>query len=329
MNSSELVYWLALQERHWLIPAGKVEQIFNELGSLEPLWRADASSLHNLGLSDTAVSGFLKYRNSVQLDNYRRLVEFLKERKVNLLRYIDGSYPTALRDLGKSSDGPPVALLHNGSLCDFCDCVAIVGTRELSLYGHVMARKLARTIARKGYTVVSGLARGTDTEAHCGALEVTRGKTIAVLAWMDPIYPAENVELAKDIMARGALLSERYLKPSSSFSALTPGKFVERNRITSGISRCVVAVESGKEGGTVHQVRIAISQGRKVFAVKPKSGNQRAREGYKTFLDMGATSINSAKPVLDFLKRSSAQKAFEDRNIESFSQHSLTAFGKR
>jgi len=244
------------------------------------------------------------------------------------LRYVDKIYPTSLKDLGKSLDGPPLVLLHKGSLYNFDDCVAIVGTRESSHYGHVMARKLAKTIAKSGYTIVSGLARGTDTEAHCGALEVPRGKTIAVLAWMNPIYPPENVELAKDIVARGTLLSESYLKPSSKFGRLTPGKFVERNRITSGISRCVIAVESGKEGGTVHQVRIALSQGRKVFAVKPKSGNQRAKEGYKIFLDMGATPINSAKPVLDFLKKSTAQKTFEDRKIESFSQRSIISFGK-
>jgi len=328
MSSSDLVYWLALQEKRWFVPATKVEQIFNQLGSLEQLWKADTFYLYNLGLSETSVSGFLKYRNSVHLDDYQRLVDVLTRNKVSLLRYVDKNYPTSLKDLGKSLDGPPLVLLHKGSLYNFSDCVAIVGTRELSHYGHIMARKLAKTIAKSGYTIVSGLARGTDTEAHCGALEVPRGKTIAVLAWMDPIYPPENVELAKDIVARGALLSERYLKPSSKFGKLTPGKFVERNRITSGISRCVIAVESGKEGGTVHQVRIALSQGRKVFAVKQKSGNQRAKEGYKIFLDMGATPINSAKPVLDFLKKSAAQKTFEDKKIESFSQRSIIAFGK-
>jgi len=327
MSPSDLIYWLALQERHWLIPATKVEQAFNQFGSLEQLWKADPFYLYKLGLSETTVSSFFKYRSSIHFEEFERLIGVLAKNKVTPLRYVDKDYPTTLKDLGKLPEGPPLVLLHKGSLFEFRDCVAIVGTREPSLYGHVMARKLARTIAKSGYTIVSGLARGTDTEAHCGALEAPRGKTIAVLAWMDPIYPPENVELAKDIMTRGALLSERYLKPNSRFAKLTPGKFVERNRITSGLSRCVIAVESGKEGGTVHQVRIALSQGRKVFAVKPKSGNQRAKEGYKIFLDMGATSINSAKPVLDFLKKSTAQKTFEDRKIESFSQRSIITFG--
>ena len=328
MSFSDLAYWLAIQEKHWLIPARIVEQAFNQFGSLEQLWKADTFYLRDLGLSETSVSAFLRYRNSVRLDDYERLVDVLARSKVRLLRYVDKNYPTTLKDLGRSPDGPPLVLFHKGSLHDLSDCVAIVGTRELSLHGHITARKLAKTIAKSGYNVVSGLARGTDTEAHCGALEAPRGKTIAVLAWMDPIYPPENAELAKDIMTKGALVSEIYLKPSSKFAKLTPGKFVERNRITSGLSRCVITVESGKEGGTVHQVRIALSQGRKVFALKPKAQNLRAKEGFKVFLDMGATPINSAKPVLDFLKKPKAQKALEDRRIDSFSQRSIITFGK-
>jgi len=328
MNSSDIVYWLALQERRWLIPASKVEQTFNQFHSLEQLWKADALYLYNLGLSETSVSSFLKYRDSVRFEDYERLAGVLARNEIRVLRYVDKDYPAALKDLGKAFEGPPLVLFHKGSLVNFNDCVAIVGTRKCSHHGHMIARRLGKAIAKSGYTVVSGLARGIDTEAHCGALEAPRGRTIAVLAWMDPIYPSENVELSKDIMARGALLSERFFKPNSKFRKLAPGKFVERNRITSGLSRCVIAVESGKEGGTVHQVRIALSQGRKVFAVKPKSSNKRAKAGYKLFLDMGAISISSAKPVLDFLKKSSAQTIFKDKRIDSFSQYSILAFGK-
>ena len=103
---------------------------------------------------------------------------------------------------------------------------------------------------------------------------------------------------------------------------------MERNRITSGLSRCVIAVESGKEGGTVHQVRIALSQGRQVFVVKPKSRNKRAMEGFKLFLDMGATSISSAKPVLDFLKKPKAQTTLKEKKINSFYQRSIPTYGK-
>lgn len=328
MSSSDIVYWLALQEKNWLIPATKVEKIYSQSHSIELLWKADARYLHNLGLSEKSVLRFLKYRNSVRFEDYERLLRILERTEVRALRYVDKHYPLGLKDLGESPNEPPLVLIHRGSLLNFDDGVAVVGTRECSHYGHVMARRLGRTIAKHGYTVVSGLARGVDTEAHCGALEAPRGRTIAVLAWMNPIYPPENVELAKDIMARGALLSERFFRPNSSFKKFTPGKFVERNRITSGLSRCVIAVESGKKGGTVHQVRIALSQGRQVFVVKPKSRNKRAMEGFKLFLEMGATSISSAKPVLDFLKKSRAQTTLKEKRIDSFYQHSVSTYGK-
>lgn len=326
MIPSDIFYWLALQNKRWVMPVSAVEQVFNQFHSLEQLWKADSHYLSDLGLDERSIAKFLRYRNSVRFEDYEQLVGILERSKVKVFRYIDKEFPAALKDLGKSIEGPPLLLFHKGSFANFNNCVAIVGTRDPSHFGHIMARKLGRAIAKKGYTVVSGLARGVDTEAHCGALEVTRGRTIAILAWLNPVYPPENTELSMDIIARGALLSERYYKLGLRLGKSNRAKFVERNRITSGIARCVIAVESGKEGGTVHQVRIALSQGRKVFTIKPKSGNKRAEEGYKIFVKMGATPIKSARPVLDFLEKSSSQTVFGEKRIDSFSRNSVLAF---
>ena len=328
MIPSDVHYWLALQNKRWLIPISVIEQVFNKLRSIEQLWKADFHFLSDLGLDEKSIANYLKYRDSVRFADYEQLVRVLEKGKLNVFRYVDKEYPLALRDLGKSIEGPPLILFHKGSFSNFNNCVAIVGTRDPSHFGHMMARKLGRSIAKNGYAVVSGLARGVDTEAHCGALEVPRGRTVAILAWLNPVYPQENTELSNGIVANGALLSEDYYRPSSRFGKLNRAKFVERNRITSGISRCVIAVESGKEGGTFHQVRIALSQGRKVFAVSPKSSNKRAMEGYKAFIEMGATSIRSAKPVLNFLKKSSSKTVFGEKRIDSFSRNSVLAFDK-
>jgi len=102
-----------------------------------------------------------------------------------------------------------------------------------------------------------------------------------------------------------------------------PSKFVQRNRITSGISRCVIAVESGKEGGTVHQIRIALDQRRKVFALKPKGSNKRAKEGFDVFMDMGATPIKSVRDLLNHLQEDLPGK---ERKLDFFSQHSIDRF---
>jgi DNA processing protein len=209
---------------------------------------------------------------------------------------------------------------------NFDNCVGIVGTRNCSHYGHMMARKLGRSVARLGYTVASGLARGVDTEAQCGALEVPGGKTISVLAWMNYIYPAENTELSKDISTRGALLSERYLPGLKFNRTRAPGTFVERNRIISGISRCIIAVETGTEGGTIHQVKIAIAQGRKVFTVKPKRTHPKVLEGFKLLIDLGATAIDSIKPVKEYLKKQILFEKAKEKKIDSFGQNLLEHF---
>jgi DNA processing protein len=310
----ENAYWLALQDRNWLVPAPKIVRVFNECGSLVPLWRTPYQFLSKLGVDDQTTRKFIGNIERTRLQDYAAELKTLESKQVKIMRYVDKGYPEVLRSI----ENPPLVLLHKGVLLDFTNCVAMAGTRNPTLYGRIMARKIAKSLAEKGYVIVSGLARGVDEWAHSGALEAPKGRSIAVLAWMEPIYPEEHVELAKDIEKRGAVLSEIYQSP---FNKSAPARFVQRNRITSGISRCVIAVESDEEGGTVHQVRIALAQKRKVFALEPK-GSDRAKRGFKTFIDMGATSIKSAKEVLRFLSQETPSSPDNSR-LDSYYQHSL------
>jgi DNA processing protein len=309
----ENAYWLALQDRNWLIPAPKIVSVFNECGSLLPLWRTPYSFLSKLGVDDQTTRRFIGNIERVRLQDYVAELKTLESKQVKVIRLVDKGYPEML----KTIENPPLVLLYKGVLSDFTNCIAMAGTRNPSLYGRIMARRIAKSLAGKGYTIVSGLARGVDEWAHSGALEAPKGRSIAVLAWMEPIYPEEHVDLAKDIERRGAILSETFKSPLNKSA---PARFVQRNRITSGISRCVVAVESDEEGGTVHQVRIALAQKRKVFALQPE-GNERAKRGFETFINMGATAIKSAKEVLDFLSRESPNT--ENSRLDSYYQHSL------
>lgn len=330
---SDLIYWLALSDRKWLVPPSKLEKIFSENHSIEPLWKAEPDSLRKLGLSDSAISGFVKYRNIVtQSSDLQKVLGLAEKDGIKIIRYVDKEYPQLLKtadDYSHAFQDPPLILFHKGTLLNFDNCVGIVGTRDCSYYAHMMARKLGRAFAKMGFTVVSGLARGIDTEAQCGALEAPKGKTISVLAWMNPIYPAENAQLSNDVANRGALLSERYAPGLKFNSTRAPGNFVERNRIISGISRCIIAVESGLDGGTVHQVKIAMAQGRKVFTVKPQGGNKRAMAGFKLFVDMGAVPIDSIKLVKDFLEREAFSRRVQEKKIDSFNQNRLSSFGLR
>lgn len=173
--------------------------------------------------------------------------------------------------------------------------IAIVGSRRCTVYGRQQAEKLAGALARAGFTIVSGLARGIDAAAHQGAL-AAGGRTIAVLGTgLDRIYPPEHVELAQHVSDRGALLAETSLD-----QAPLPGMFPQRNRIISGLSLGVIVVEATRNSGALHTVRHAVEQGREVFAV-PGRIDSLASEGCHDILRDGATLIRHPDDVLQAL----------------------------
>ena len=136
---------------------------------------------------------------------------------------------------------------------------------------------------------------------------------------MTPIYPKENEELANDIVRNGAIISENYFRVTAGGNRMGRAKFVDRNRITSGISRCLIVIEAGSSSGTIHQVRLSLNQGRKVFALKPKPNNRKANEGFNEFLKIGATSISSIKPVINFLESTPSRIAHGEKTLEEYS----------
>ena len=201
----------------------------------------------------------------------------------------DPLYP---RNLLNIYDYPPF-LYVKGSLCPEEICVAIVGSRLASAYGRYVTEKLSRELALKGITIVSGLARGIDAAAHRGAL-AGKGRTIAVLGCgLDIVYPPENEELAADIAAHGALVTE--------FPFGTPPNapnFPARNRIISGISLGVVVVEAGEKSGSLITARIAAEQGRSVFAV-PGAIESAGSRGTNRLIKQGAKLIENVEDILE------------------------------
>jgi DNA processing protein len=215
----------------------------------------------------------------------------------HLIPYDSDQYPPQLKDLAD----PPLLLYHRGTLMDFQNCIAIIGTRTPSEYGKQFARQLSSSFVKAGYTIVSGLASGIDTEAHRGALDAG-GKTIAILAGhIDDIYPRSNASLAREIIRSGAILSE-----VSAFVKTHKGRFISRNRLTSGLSRCVIAVESHGGGGTLRQVTTARSQGRPVFVCRPEDGDTESAKGFDELCRRGVIPISSADDVIRYLGQSPA-----------------------
>ena len=191
-------------------------------------------------------------------------------------------------------DGPPPILGVRGRLeLLHAPAVALVGARNASASGRKMAARLAAGLAEAGYLVVSGLARGIDTDAHRASLE--RGTAAVLAGGLDRPYPPENEALYADIIAQGVAVSEMPL-------GLSPrGRdFPRRNRLISGLSLAVVVVEAARRSGSLITARMANEQGREVFAV-PGSPLDPRCEGTNDLLREGASIVTAVEDILGVL----------------------------
>jgi len=209
---------------------------------------------------------------------------------VHELTLSDERYPDRLREL---SD-PPKSLYVRGDveLLARERLVAVVGTREPTVFGISAAEELTGALADDGWGIVSGLAKGIDTIAHRTALE--HGvPTIAVMGGgLDRIYPAENKGLATQIIdSSGALISEQPFGEQAR-----PQHLIARDRLQSGLSVAVIVAQSGVKSGTMHTVRFAAAQGRPVFCPAPHNEN-RASEGLRVLLEKPARELCSILPA--------------------------------
>ena len=211
------------------------------------------------------------------------------------VRVVPASHLDYPHRLAALVDAPPVLLVRGQVAVLDRPGVALVGARAATQLGRRSARRVARELAAQGLTIVSGLARGVDAEAHRGALEVG-GCTIAVLACgPDRIYPPEHRRLAHEILERGAVISEMPLG--------TPPRaahFPLRNRLISGLSLGVIVVEARRRSGSLISVRHALDQGREVFVV-PGSVEGPFAEGSNQLLREGARAIRDGHDVIEDL----------------------------
>lgn len=204
---------------------------------------------------------------------------------------------------------PPFVLWRKGSyLPEDEKSIAVIGCRRPSAYGKTAALRLSEDVARAGYTVISGLARGVDSLAHQGALRYPRGRTIAFLgSGLLNLYPPENNRLAREITERGAVFSEYPLmaKPLAMH-------FPQRNRLISGASRGVLVVEAKKDSGSFITVDHANDQGKPVFAV-PGPITHAESEGAHALIQEGAKLVMGVEDIFHELQDMSAETVFRTR----------------
>lgn len=202
-------------------------------------------------------------------------------------------YPAALATI---SD-PPHLLYVRGTLeRSDANAVALVGSRHCTAYGKRVAERLAAGLVRAGFTVISGLARGIDGAAHRAALQAG-GRTLAVLAGgLSRIYPPEHADLALEVQAAGALLSEASMEMEPM-----AGMFPARNRLISGLSRGVVIIEAAERSGALITATHAGDQGRPVFAV-PGPIDSAASSGTNGLIRKGAILVRGVEDILEELR---------------------------
>jgi len=288
MDRKDIKYWVGFS----LIPGiGRVRfaQLENHFGRLGDAWQATPAELEHSGVDNSVIRAIIASRPKISLDEE---MEKLEHYGVRVLTYHDEEYPARLKEI---YDYPPLIYIRGSLLPEDEWCLAVVGTRRATVYGRQVTEEIVADLARSRITIVSGLAKGIDSIAHRAALEAG-GRSIAVFACgLDSVYPAENLELARNIMQHGALISEYPLgtRPKAD-------NFPRRNRIMSGLSLGVLVVEAGETSGAMITARLALEQDREVFAI-PGSILSPTSQGTNSLIQEGAKLVCDYTDILEEL----------------------------
>ncbi|MEC9488368.1 MAG: DNA-processing protein DprA [Halanaerobium sp.] len=266
----------------------KIRLLIELFGSSQKAWQANPEQLKRVqGIGDKIAGEFCRIREELDLqlewDRYR-------QRGIRIITSDDADYPRPLLTIYE----PPPVLFCRG---DYHPAdrmgLAVVGSRRISHYGKKVCRQLVQELVIRGFTIVSGFARGIDTIGHREAIK-EGGRTIAVLgSGLDVIYPPENKELYQEVWKHGCILSEYPL-------GMQPLRqnFPLRNRLISGLSLGTLVIEAAKRSGSLITANWALEQGREVFAV-PGDITRMSSAGTNNLIRAGAKIVTCIEDVLE------------------------------
>ncbi|MFC1943665.1 DNA-processing protein DprA [Chloroflexota bacterium] len=301
-RKEDIKYWVGFS----LIPGiGRVRltQLENYFGNLEDAWKAIPAELKQSGLDSGSIRAITSWRPKVSLETE---MEKLERYGVKVLTCHDSDYPSRLKEI---YDYPPILYIRGSLLPEDEWGLAVVGTRQATVYGRQVTEEIVTDLARSKITIISGLARGIDSVAHHSALEAG-GRSLAVFACgLDIVYPAENAALARRIMQQGALISEYPLgtRPRAD-------NFPRRNRIMSGLSLGVLVIEAGESSGAMITAHLALEQNREVFAI-PGSILSPASRGTNYLIQEGAKLVRDYTNILEELNLMAVAHQIEMKEI--------------
>ncbi len=304
LNPSELKSWLALSTVPNVGPIRFVSLV-KHFGSPEAVLSAPEKEL--AGFPDVGPIIASSIRRKVDWKLVEKQLQLIEKNEVRLLTFKDDAYPENLRSI---YDPPPFLFIRGEIKEEDKNAIAIVGCRSASGYGKQIAEKIGRELAKRGITIISGLAWGIDSIGHLAALQ-EKSRTIAVFgSGLDVIYPSENRKLTERIIKNGAIISEFLLgtKPEKQ-------NFPKRNRLISGLSLGVVIIEAGARSGALLTAEHALEQNREVFAV-PGNIGAKTSEGTNKLIKQGAKLVTSVEDILEELKIITTVQQKEKHGIE-------------
>jgi len=284
----EKLYWLGFSAFNGIGPK-RFALLKNYFGTAKKAWEAREKELLEIGLGPKLTSRLIRFRHDFDPNSYFLR---LREKKIECYFLDDENYPENLKKI----DNPPFILYVKGTISPEDElAIAVVGTRKMTGYGGQVTESLVTELIGAGLTIVSGLARGVDSMAHRSALKAG-GRTIAVLAGLDVVYPPENTSLVEEIInGYGAVISEFPLGMRPM-----PGSFPARNRIISGLALGTVVIEAPQKSGALITARHAAEQGREVFAIPGPVTSPNAA-GPAHLIKMGAKLVFNVNDILEEL----------------------------
>jgi len=251
----EKKYWVGFNHVRG-IGAVRFQRLLEYFKGLETAWNATESELRNAGIGEKPLANLISFRRQNDLD---QIYAGIRTKGIEIIVSTDPNYPQPLRQI---TNPPPVLYVKGKILEEDSRSVAVVGTRKITAYGKNVVHELGNLLAQNHITVISGMARGVDSEAHQAILNAG-GRTIAVLGCgIDIIYPPENHQLAQQIIENGALISD--YAPGTQPEGIN---FPPRNRIIAGLSMATIVIEAGLRSGALITASFAADQGKDVFAI--------------------------------------------------------------
>lgn len=265
----------------------RLQKIIQHFESPKEVWGANIKDFTTLGIPSAVLEKIkIAFKNTDPEKYYDEIIRS----DIHITTLLDDDYPEMLKQIYD----PPMIIYYQGTLLkDEKRTIGVVGTRKVSGYGRFVTEKFTKDLVSNKFTIVSGLALGVDSIAHQSTLDAG-GRTIAVLGGgVGTIYPTQNTHLAKQIIESGGCVLSEY--PPSQPG--TPGNFPARNRIISGLSLGVLVTEATVDSGSLITARLALEQGREVFAI-PGPINSILSEGPFQLIRDGAKLTASVDDIL-------------------------------